>query len=199
LAAVSKGERTRQHATTVALELATTVGIEQVTVGTVAERSGLSKSGLYAHFGSRTAMQIAALDEAGVRMRQVVHGLDDFAPGIARLRGFFSQWLGWSAKAGLPGGCPATAALFELDDVQGPVRDYVADEAQWLLATLAAYAREAIDAKEFRTDTDVGQVAWELQSLYLGHHVSQRFLRDPHATDRAIVAFDALVDRNRRP
>jgi AcrR family transcriptional regulator len=194
---LSKGERTRRHATTVALELATTVGIEQVTIGTVAERSGLSKSGLYAHFGSRTAMQLAALDEAGVRSRAVLEGVDDLPPGLERLRGFFSRWLGWWAEAELPGGCPITAALYELDDVPGPVRDHVQQEVERLLAALADHARDAVAAGELREDTDVDQLAWELQALYLAHHTSTRFLHDPRATERAMVAFEALVDRNR--
>ena len=104
-------------------------------------------------------------------------------------------WLGWSVRAGLSGGCPVAAALFELDDRPGPVRDHVAMlERRWrdLLASLTA---EAVERGELCQDLDVAQFVWELCGVYLSHHAASRFLHDPLANEHACRAVDALVER----
>jgi AcrR family transcriptional regulator len=178
------------------LNLMSQGGLAAVTLGGLAERVGISKSGLFAHFKSKEAVQIALLDRtAAVANEVVVAPAMAVRPGLARLRFLVGAWLGWTRRAGLSGGCPVAAALFELDDTEGPVRERARDlERRWR-DLLTGLVRETIDAGEFRRDLDVAQFVFELCGVYLTHHVSSRFLGDPHAERRAREAFGALVSR----
>jgi len=171
-------------------------GLAAVTLGGLAQRVGMSKSGLFAHFKSKEAVQIALLDQsAALANRVVVAPAMTAAPGLARLRSLVAAWLGWTRRAGLSGGCPVAAALFELDDVEGPVRDRARSLEQVWRDLLTALVRETVEAGEFRRDLEVDQFVFELCGQYLTHHVSRRFLGDPLADRRASEAFDALVAR----
>lgn len=173
-------------------------GLGGVSIGGLAEQVGMSKSGLFAHFRSKDEVQIALLDRS-VELA-AVHVLAPAlaAPeGLPRLEALVRHWLGWAPRAGLPGGCPVAAALFELDDVEGPVRDKVAAlEAEWRGLLLELVGR-AVALGHLREDLDIEQFVWELSGLYLSHHVSVRFNRRPDADHRAATAFQALLDRSR--
>jgi hypothetical protein len=118
-------------------------------------------------------------------------------PGLPRLRALVENWLGWTTRAGLRGGCPVAAALFELDDVETEARgEVLAMEARWR-GLLSQLTQEAIGAGDLRSDLDVPQFVWELCGIYLSHHASHRFLRDADAGARAAVALDALIERAR--
>jgi hypothetical protein len=111
------------------------------------------------------------------------------------LRALMRNWFGWAGRAGLPGGCPVAAAMFELDDVEGPVRDKVLHmEAEWR-GLLGQITREAVSSGELRADLDVEQFVFELCGIYLVHHVSTRFVRDPKSDTRAETAFAGLLGR----
>ena len=168
-----------------------------MTLGVLASEVGLSKSGLFAHFRSKEAVQLALLGQmARLADAVVVAPAMERPPGLARLTSLVEAWLGWSRKAGLRGGCPVAAALFELDDIDGDVRaEVVIMEARWR-ALLAALAREAVAAAELSLDLDADQFVWELCGIYLSHHASSRFLRDPDTDRRALVAFRALLARS---
>jgi hypothetical protein len=117
-------------------------------------------------------------------------------PGLPRLRAVAGLWFGWPARAGLAGGCPLAAALFELDDLDGVVRGHVRElEARWR-ALLAQLVSEAITEGQLRADTDVEQFVWELCGIYLGHHVASRFVRSEGADARAETALNALIERH---
>lgn len=195
---MSKGERTFEHVTTAALDLASTVGIEQLSIGAVAQRAGMSKSGVYAHYRSRKALQLAVLDAAGQRGHDVIAGATGVAPGLVSLRAFFEAWIGWARKAGLQGGCPFAAAMFEVDDVDSDVRGVVEDHYADLMAQLEGHVEDAVRLGELDASTDPAQVAWELGGLYLAHHTSERFFHDPAADERALTGFDTVLD-SRRP
>ncbi len=174
-------------------------GFAQVTVGVLAQRAGMSKSGLFAHFGSKEEVQLDLMDEV-VRISSAcfVDPAMRLAPGLSRLRALVYGWLGWTGKAGLSGGCPIAAGLFELDDVaeSDPVRQRLLSlEEQWreLLVTTTG---EAVATGELMRDLDVDQFVWELCGIYLNHHVSERFLHDPAAVTRAHTAFESLVERS---
>lgn len=190
--------QTRERILSSGLDLVSVAGLSGVTLGVLADRVGLSKSGLFAHFKSKEQVQLDLLDEM-VRIGQtaIVAPAMKADDGLPRLRALVERWLGWSARAGLAGGCPLAAALFEMDDLDGPVRDKViALEAQWRSA-LASLVRGAIAAGHLRADLDVDQVVWELCGIYLSHHASLRLQRDPRADARAGVAFEALIARCR--
>ncbi len=181
------------------LELLTELGLSRVTLGVLATRVGLSKSGLFAHFRSKEALQIALLGETGrIANAVVVAPAMNAEAGLARLHILFAAWLGWTARAGLPGGCPVAAALFELDDdIEDEVRTTVLDmEVRWrrLLGQLTS---DAVQLGELARDLDIDQFVFELCGIYLSHHASLRFVRDPDADRRAVLAFEALVARSR--
>jgi len=121
------------------------------------------------------------------------------AEGLPRLIAAVDLWFGWSGRAGLSGGCPVAGAMFELDDIDGEVRNHAAKiEARWR-EQLSTFVLEARFLGHFTEDTDVDQFVWELYGIYLSHHVSNRFLRDADAGARAKTAFRALVRRHKPP
>jgi AcrR family transcriptional regulator len=191
---VRKGSTTRSAVLGHALALASEVGLEGVTIGTLAERAQMSKSGLFAHFDSKEALQIAVLDEAAHRFVETV-----VAPalrqrrGEPRLRALLENWLRWSNADFMPGGCVFVASIADLDDRPGPVRDRLgASQRDWL-ETLATAIRIAIDERHFRADLDPLQLAQELLALAYGTHLMTRLLGDPKTQARLRVAIDRLL------
>lgn len=172
-------------------------GLSAVTIGRLADATGMSKSGLFAHFRSREALEIALLDEtARMARHHVVEPAMQTPEGLPRLVALVGLWFGWSARAGLRGGCPIAAALFELDDASGDVRDRVtALDAEWR-DLLRAQVRQAMDLGHLHATIEADQVVWELGGIYLAHHSSMRFNRDPEADRRAQTALVALLRRS---
>jgi AcrR family transcriptional regulator len=193
-----KLHETRERLLRQGLSLMSREGMAGVTIGQLAERVGMSKSGVFAHFRSKDEVQIMLLDHmARVAAPVVVEPAMGAPEGLPRLEALVRNWLGWSRRAGLPGGCPVAAAMFELDDAEGPVRDkVVAMEAEWR-GLLGQLVRRAVELGHLRDDLDVEQFVWELCGIYLSHHAAQRFLRRPDADSRAWTAFEALLGRAR--
>lgn len=189
---------TRQRILDHGLDLLSQVGLQGLTLGVLADEVGMSKSGLFAHFRSKESVQLALLEQmALVAQTVVVAPAMRAEAGLPRLTVLVENWLGWTAKAGLRGGCPIAAALFELDDVEGEVRrTVVAMEARWR-ALLGELVQQAIDLEHFAENVDVDQFVWELCGIYLSHHASRRFLRDPASDARAAAAFKTLLERGR--
>ena len=171
-------------------------GLAGVTLGQLAEQAGMSKSGVFAHFRSKDDVQIGLLEHAAQVAAPVVVAPAMREPeGLPRLAALVRNWLGWAGRAGLPGGCPVAAAMFELDDIDGPVRErVVAMEAEWR-GLLERLVQQAVGLGHLRADLDAVQFVWELCGIYLAHHTTQRFLRQPEADARAATAFEALLDR----
>ena len=189
-----KLHETRERLLDAGLALMSRDGMAGVTLGVLADQVGMSKSGVFAHFRSKDEVQIGLLEQmARVAAPIVIEPAMAEPEGLPRLEALVRNWFGWATRAGLPGGCPAAAAMFELDDVEGPVRDkVVALEAEWR-SLLEGLTRRAVELGHLRADLDVVQFVWELCGIYLAHHTSQRFLRRPDADDRAHTAFRALV------
>ena len=181
------------------LDLLAQRGFADVTVGVLAQKAGMSKSGLFAHFGSKEEVQLKLLEETlRVGAAAFIEPAMRNPPGLTRSRAIVHAWFGWTQKAGLHGGCPIAAGLFEFDDApkNHPVRKrLLAIEQQWR-DRLAAITGEAIHNGELRADLDIAQFVWELCGIYLAHHVSQRFINDPLATKRAEIAFEGLLCRS---
>jgi AcrR family transcriptional regulator len=189
-----KGEETRAQILDAAVQQASEAGFESLTIGTLAERIGLSKSGLFAHFGSRTDLQVAALDEAARRFTEEVFQPALKAPrGLARLRALFERWIGWPQRAQLRGGCPIQAASAEYDDQPGPMRDAVAERQRSLARELARAVQMAIDTGELKADTDPRQFVFELFGLVLAYYQTARLLSEKDALVRATAGFERLV------
>lgn len=197
---MSKGAETRTAVLDAAITLASTVGLEGLTIGTLAEKVGMSKSGLFAHFSSKENLQRAVLDAAVERFVSLVIAPALKKPrGEPRLRALVDLWLAWSKQPFLPGGCVLLMASVELDDRPGPARDRLVSAQKDWLGTLAHAARIAIEEKHFRKDLDCDQLAHELFSIAYGYHFLRRIV-DPHlAEKRARTSFErVLTDATRR-
>src|SRR5262249_5121936 len=105
------------------------------------------------------------------------------------------NWFGWAQRAGLPGGCPVAAGLFEFDDIEGQVRNKILEMESSFRRMLIDLVQRAVDLGHLRPDLDVEQFVWDLCGIYLGHHAANRFLRSTAADARAQTAFEALIDR----
>jgi AcrR family transcriptional regulator len=198
--AASKGEQTREAILAHALGLATRIGFEGLTIGRLAEDLHMSKSGLFAHFRSKEALQLEILRFAGARMVDTVVKPALAAPrGEPRVRALFERWLAWEQSPSLPGGCPFMAASFELDDRPGPVRDFVVQNLRDWMDTMTGAARIAVHEGHFRADLDCEQFAHECQGIGLAFVHASRLMHDPSARVRAQSAFESLLSRSRAP
>jgi AcrR family transcriptional regulator len=193
----TKGDETRHAILSKAFELATVAGLEGVSIGRLAEELDLSKSGLFAHFGSKEALQVAVIEEASrVFIQDTLLPALRAARGEPRVRALFNRWLEWGTR---PGGCFFVAASAELDDRPGPARDaLIKAQHQWL-DEIAIAVGIAKDEGHFRDDLDPQQFAFEAYSVMLGAHLFNRFLRDPQASARTRRAFDGLIADARAP
>lgn len=192
---MSKGEATKEAILDEAARLARTVGLGGMTIGALAARTHLSKSGLYAHFRSKESLQLQLLEHAKARyVAEVITPALTAPRGEPRVRALFDSWLRWDSA---PGGCIFTAAASEVDDQPGPVRDRVVrDQRDWL-GTIAEVFRTGIAEGQFRADADPEQFAFELEGVMLSFHLTSRLLGEPRAESRARHAFEELLDAAR--
>jgi AcrR family transcriptional regulator len=189
-----KGAETRQRITDRAFLLAGRDGLAGLTIGRLAEDMGMSKSGLFAHFGSKEDLQIAVLQTASDRFTdQVIIPAFKAPRGLPRLRKLFELWLEWITDPGMPGGCIFVAASTELDDQPGRPRDFLVAAEKELLGFLTKAVQLAVEQGHFRSDTDCEQLAFELHAMVLGFTHAKRLLREPKVEARARTAFDRLV------
>ncbi|MDH3818797.1 MAG: TetR/AcrR family transcriptional regulator [Myxococcales bacterium] len=193
---MGKGEETRRAIIDQALELASTVGLEKLTIGALAGTTGMSKSGLFAHFRSKEQLQLQVLAEARQRFIEMVIAPAMQKPrGEARLRSIFEsamkQW-----EEDLPGGCIFHAVSAELDDQPGPARDYLVETQRDYADTLRRAAEIAVEEGEFRKDVDLDQFVFELGSITAAYHHFGRLLGDPEAEQRARKMFEGLLARS---
>lgn len=191
-----KGQITRAKVLDHAFALASRVGFEGLTIGGLADRAGLSKSGLFGHFQSKEQLQLEVLDTAVERfMIGVIQPALKAPRGAPRVRALFDNWLEWAgghAREG--GGCVFIAAANELDDADpSPLRDRLVEYQREWLAGLARAAGLAVEAGHFRPDLDADQFAYEFYSIILAFHHSSRLLRDSRSGERARRQFERLV------
>jgi AcrR family transcriptional regulator len=191
---MSKGTDTRTAILDEAANLASLNGLNGLTIGSLAAHTGMSKSGLFRHFGSKEELQVATLRAGVERFTETVIRPALKAPrGLARVRAVFEHWLEWGTNQGFAGGCIFIPASFELDDQPGAARDYLVTTQQDWLDLLAATAQRAAEAGDFRGDLDTTQFAHEFNTILLGFNQAHRLMRDPHAADRALSQFERLI------
>lgn len=191
---MSKGAATKDRIIESALRTASVEGLEGISLGRLATDVGMSKSGLFAHFASKEALQVDVLEAASARFIEIVVKPAMAQPrGEPRVRSFFEHWLVWERHESLPGGCVFMHAAAELDDRPGPARDALVDWQQQWLDALAKAARLAVEAGHFRADLDPKLFAFQQLGLVMGYYHARRLLNDPLAEDHVRAAFDALV------
>jgi AcrR family transcriptional regulator len=172
-----RGERTRQAILSHASRLASAEGLEAVSLQRLASDLGISKSGLFAHFGSKEELQLATVDEAGrVFTEEVLKPGLKTPAGLGRVWAMCNSFLSYLSRGIFPGGCFFEAALAEFDSKPGRIRDAVVEKRGYWVASLARATRDAIAAGEVQPDVDAEQVAWELGSLLVGANSS--FVQD---------------------
>ena len=197
---MGKGELTRQVILEHAVGLASQVGLDGLTIGRLADDLDLSKSGLFAHFRSKEALQVQTLELAADRFTEAVVRPALAAPrGEPRLRALFARWLEWPRVVPQPGGCLFVAASAELDDRPGPARDRLVQLQKGWLGLIAGAVRIAIAEGHFRKGVDPEQLAFDLYGIMLVTHFSSRLLRDPKAGERARKSLSALLAAARVP
>jgi AcrR family transcriptional regulator len=175
----SRGLRTRRAILRKAVNIASVEGLEGLTIGRLASLLRISKSGLFAHFGSKEDLQCAVVDEAReIFVERVVRPAYQFR-GLQRLRALCENWLAYGEERVFPGGCFFSAASLEFDDRPGRVREQIVGLMRKWLGNLEQAARDAQSAGEITKEADARQLAFEIQALAMGANWSSRLFRDP--------------------
>ena len=177
--------------------MASRLGLESVTIGSLADTIGMSKSGLFAHFRSKENLQIEILKYAGQDFAaSVVVPALKIKRGIPRIKSLVRYWIEWGAK--LTGGCIFVSASSEFSDRPGKVQDYLIHQQQQWIDSLRQIAESAIRSGDFRRDIDTDQFAFDLYSLLLGFHYYHRLLKDSQILERQQAALEKLLSNYRQ-
>jgi AcrR family transcriptional regulator len=189
---MSKGKQTKERILGQALDIASTVGIEGLSIGKLANATQMSKSGLFAHFESKEDLQLEVLNTASAQFTDLVVTPALREPrGEPRVRALFDRWLAWETLR--TGGCPFMAATSELDDRPGRLRDALeATQREWI-NTLTKSVLIAMEEGHFHSDIDADQLAFEIYGVCMAFHLYHRLLRDPNARRRATDALEYLL------
>jgi AcrR family transcriptional regulator len=192
-----KGEQTRVAILDAALELASRDGLEGLTIGLLADRMQMSKSGVFAHFGSREELQIAVIREYHRRFEEEVFfpSLKE-ARGLPRLNMMLRRWVQRHRRE-ITSGCMYISGAVEYDDRPGPIRDHLLEMVLAWKRALVRAAEQAVECGHLRSDTDCEQMIYEARALIFALHHDARFLRLEDAISRTERAFDRLIAAQR--
>ncbi|MBI2746834.1 MAG: TetR/AcrR family transcriptional regulator [Burkholderiales bacterium] len=189
-----KSEMTRTAIIGAALDLACEQGLEAISLQVVADRIGLSKSGVFSRVGSREALQKVVIEEYGRQFLAEVFVPAMQAPkGLPRLKAIVERWLVRMREVEVQKGCLYTAGAFELDDRDGELRDFLLQQVAAWRSTLRRTVLQAVEAGHLRADTDPEQLVGELSNMAIGLLHDARFLRDPRAAERAQATWQRLL------
>ncbi len=187
------GRRSHEAILTHAVDLASVEGLEGLTIGRLAGDVEMSKSGLFAHFGSKRELQLAAVERAReIFVAEIVAPTAEASPGLPRLRATLDAWLSYFERGVFAGGCFFVAAASEFDDRGGPVRDAVEGAMADWVDYLERLVAEAVDAGEL-PGVDPAQAAFELNAIGIGLNWELRLRRNAEALDRARSAFARVL------
>lgn len=190
-----KGERTRQSILERAVDLASLEGLEGLTIGRLADDLGMSKSGLFAHFGSKEDLQRAAIETAAARFIDEIYSPALKEPrGLPRLRAICRSWLSYLRRGVFPGGCFFAAASFEFDGRPGAIRDTVRRLMDDWIGALEKAIRMAIEEGHLDPAVEPAQLAFELNSLFFGANFAYYLRSDARAIDRAEQAIEQKLE-----
>jgi AcrR family transcriptional regulator len=192
---LQKGLQTKAAIVDAALGLATQIGLEGLSIGALAEVMQMSKSGVFAHFGSREELQISVIREYHTRFEDEVFYPAMAQPrGLPRLRALFANWMKRTSVE-IDSGCIYISGAVEFHDRTGPVRDALAGSVNTWLAAMRRAIDIAVAEGHLAPDTDAAQVAFEVHALILALHYEARFLHSPESIERAVRAFESILAR----
>ncbi|MGQ0709164.1 MAG: TetR/AcrR family transcriptional regulator [Rhodoferax sp.] len=190
-----KGQQTKQSIVEAALALATQVGVEGLSIGSVAEATGRSKSGVFAHFGSREELQISVVREYFRQFEQeIFYSALQQERGLPRVKALFENWMKRVAVE-IQSGCIFISGAVDFDDRPGPVRDTLVSSVQIWLDALNRAIVQAKECGHLRADADENQVSFEIHGLILALHYEARFLQKPGSIERAHQGFAHILAR----
>jgi len=190
-----KGERTRHSILERAVDLASLEGLEGLTIGRLADDLHMSKSGLFAHFGSKEDLQLATINAAAERyIREIFTPALQVPRGFPRLMAICESWLSYVRRGVFPGGCFFAAASFEFDSRPGPVQERIRSLMDDWIGALEKAVRMAQDEGHLRKDVDPAQLAFELNALFFGANFAFYLRNDEQAIERARNAVEARLD-----
>jgi AcrR family transcriptional regulator len=189
----ARGQQTRVTILDAALAMASHMGLDGLSIGALAEVTGMSKSGVFAHFGSREDLQIAVIHQYHAKFEaEVFHPSLREPRGLPRLRAMFDRWID-RVTIELDSGCIYISGAVEFDDRPGPVRDALAEMVRAWHGALRRALTLAVEEGHLCPRTDVDQLLFEMHGLILALHHDARFLRNPGSVDRARAGFDRLI------
>ncbi len=191
--ALQKGQQTKAAIVDAALGLATHIGLEGLSIGALADVTGMSKSGVFAHFGSREELQISVIREYHQRFEQEVFYPALAAPrGVARLRALFDNWMKRTSVE-IDSGCIYISGAGEFDERAGPVRDALADSVLTWHAAMRRAIQQCKECGDLQADVKEEQMLFEIHGLILALHYEARFLRHAGSIERALTGFDNIL------
>jgi AcrR family transcriptional regulator len=189
----AKGQQTRAAILDAALALASQMGLEGLSIGALAEVTQMSKSGVFAHFGSREELQISVIREYHTRFEEEVFYPAVREPrGLPRLGALFERWIR-RVSVELDSGCIYISGGVEFDDRPGPVRDALVEMVRAWQRALGRAIHIAVEEGHLRDDTDAQQMLFEIHGLILALHHDARFLRNPGTLERARHGFERVL------
>lgn len=185
----SHGERKRQEILGKAVDLGSAQGLSSLTIGGLADATGMSRSGLFGHFGSKQGLQLATVRAAQADFEERVYGpARDAEPGLDRLRSLYGSWLDYVQHIEFRGGCFFAMTSAEFASQPGPVRDLIAQLSLAWIRELVVAARTALRQGELRPDADPERIVFHLHALMQEANWSRELLEDPNAFERARIA-----------
>jgi AcrR family transcriptional regulator len=190
------GRHTREQILWAAMDAASVKGLSGLSIGDLAGRLGMSKSGLFRHFGAKEQLQLATVDAAlGVFEREVISPAMAASTGLDRLRVLMREWVSYLERDVFPGGCFFVAAAADVDSQPGPVRDRIADIGRAGIGAIVTEIQAAQRLGQLRADIDARQLAFELHAYALEANWARLLLDDDRAGNRARASMERALAR----
>ena len=191
----TKGQRTRNSILEVAAALATEEGLESLSIGRLAEATGMSKSGLFAHFGSKEELQLATVDHAGTLfVGEVIDPARSAPKGLARIWALCDHMIDYSERQVFPGGCFFAATSFEFNNRPGPVRDRIEAMIRSWRSYLEHAVEQAQEAGELDESVSAREISFQLDAFAQAANAQYQLFRDPQVFDDARRAIQARLE-----
>ena len=191
----TKGQRTRNSILEVAAALATEEGLDPLSIGRLAEATQMSKSGLFAHFGSKEDLQLATVDHAAkLFVAEVIDPARSAPKGLARIWALCDHMVGYAERQVFPGGCFFAATSFEFNNRPGPVRDRIEEMIRSWLSYLEHAVEQAQEAGELDAKVSAREIAFQLDAFAQASNAQYQLFRDPQVFDDARRAIQERLE-----